>query len=295
MRIPAVAASVVLVAGLGGCALLDDVGDSDLDDALELVPGDATSVTFAHPEDAQDLGIEGAGLSGDDVVWTVSAPKAEGRMHAYKMDEQLDLDGMGDDLVEAGYAEDEIAGHRHFLVEGQAAVVVVPDEHLLFVGRSREVVEAAVEVYEDDADSLTDAGTFDDLLSGTDDPHHALLVKDPDCDPGLSPARLEASGRTELGTPETMGFFIADHGDEAATSSVLVFGDDDSAATDFEARQAYLAGALLERTQEPLADIADWDIERDGRMVRIDYEYAEPGLARAAARRFDGFHACDPG
>jgi len=298
VRIPAVALSLVLAAvGLSGCALFEEIGDDDLDDALELVPGDATSITFRR------LGIDDNGkqitggtepaLSELDIVWMVTALDPEGVTRAYKVDEELDLDAVGDDLADAGYTEDEIAGHRHLFNEDQSSeVVLVPDEHLIFVGRTRDTVETSVDVFEDDADSVTDKGTFDDVLAGAEDPEFALLAKDPDCSTDLTPEQVAASGTGDLGTPETTGFFM--NGDDAATTSVLAFADEDDAEADLAARETYLDDGLLLRTREPMADLAEWEIERDGHLVKISYEYDEPKLAARAAANLDGFHACNP-
>ncbi len=47
------------MAGLSGCALFEDIGGGDLDDALELVPGEADYVQFVHREAmAERLGID---------------------------------------------------------------------------------------------------------------------------------------------------------------------------------------------------------------------------------------------
>ncbi len=280
-RIPALAATVLLLTpGLSGCALLNDVGDGDFDDALELVPADAEDVTFTNRlATAERLGIddvdtgadkeeidgyietlvgddasvgatqfaaylvpmsEGAAFSEFDVVWEATASAGAGVSLAlpriYKMRDDLDLDTVGDDLVDVGYEEDEIAGHRHLFIadvandtefEGMigaypgaqmADVVVVPDEHLMFVGGGPDALESALEVFEDDADSATDAGTFDDLLEDADDPEYAQLVEDPECvDP------------SESDPPVAAAFFIS--GDDAAGTRVRVF-DDGSVETD---------------------------------------------------------------
>jgi hypothetical protein len=355
LRIPALALSLVLVtAGLSGCALLDDVGDSDLDDALELVPGDATFVTITNRQAAAErLGIDDVETGADqddldryieasvdadslmattrlgrylvpmaqhaafselDVVWEAAATgDDQGFASTYKMSDDLDLDAVGDDLVDAGYQEDEIAGHRHLYIEDVATdtdfdgmiggypgvemtdLVVVPDEHLMFVAHGREEVEEAVDVLEDDADSATDTGDFDEVLDGADDPELAVLAHDVGCSPGgnLSAEQLEQAGLDGLGTPEATAFFVS--GDDAETSSVLAFADDGAAEADLEAREDYLADGVLLKTRQPIADVATWDLERDGDLVRIDYEYDDPRMAWAAATSSDGFHACNPG
>ncbi len=153
------------------------------------------------------------------------------------MSDDLDLDAVGDDLVDVGYAEDEIEGHRHFSIDvldtafdgGMGAypgvemlnVVLVPDEHLMFIGRTPESVEMAVEVLEDDEDSATDAGAFDDLLEDTDDLEYAVLEDSPECsDPG------------ERGGLEAAGFFLTR--DDLTATIVRAFGDDDVVTTELD-------------------------------------------------------------
>ncbi len=146
-----------LVASLAGCSLIPG-NDSDLEDALEVIPSDATTVTFVgraaaaerlgvevgHGADdgeigryraAMDtagastrltpfLGVMGeAALSDADVVWEVS-----GRVEAdgvpwtvWKTDDDLDLDEVGDDLADAGYEESESDGERRFRADLSAA------------------------------------------------------------------------------------------------------------------------------------------------------------------------------
>jgi hypothetical protein len=85
------------------------------------------------------------------------------------------------------------------------------------------------------------------------------------------------------------------NGDDKGTTSVLAFADEDDAEADLAARETYLDDGLLLRTREPMADLAEWEIERDGHLVKMSYEYDEPRLAVKAAANLDGFHACNPG
>ncbi len=290
LRIPAaiVVCLILVAAGLSGCALVDGVGDSDLDDALELVPGEATFVTITHRQaSAERLGVDDIGTGADqtdldryidaavdsdflastrfatylvpmseeaafselDVVWEAVATSDErtfGRI--YKMSDDLDLDAVGDDLVDAGYQEDEISGHRHLFLEDlstdtefdgmigpypgadMAGVVLVPDEHLMFVSNVADELELSVDVLEDDQDSATDAGTFEDVLDDADEPEYAQLTEGPDC-----------GGSPETGSPEAAGFFIS--GEDPGITTVLAFADGEVDTTDYEIeeREAALA------------------------------------------------------
>lgn len=346
-RIPVAAASLLLVAGgLGGCALFDGLVGGDLSDALDLVPDDATAVTFRHrvamaerlgvddiagdasPSEvgdyvealAQERPLAGTDLAGYvtvmteeaafselDVVWQVGASRPDAApVAAYKVDSDLDLDAVGDDLADAGYDETELAGHRHFtvdltgpavgpdgLVGGRYPVTVlreltlVPDEDLVLVGGAD-----LVEVLDDDAESITDSGVFDDVLGEGDEAEYALLARDIDCSgqARLTPDVAEQLG--ELGSPDATAFYVS--GDDAATTSALAFADDDAAQADLDAREAFLDGGVLLRTREPMSEVAEWQIERDGSLVRIDYTYDRPEMAGDAALFLDGFHVCNP-
>lgn len=352
LRIPAVVASLVLAAaGLSGCALLDNIAGGDLDDALELVPGRATAVVFKQRADlAEQLDLDDidsgssaadleryasvlaeqawagtqfaphltamagrAAFSELDIVWEVYGFGADGSTRAYKMDDGLVLDDVGDDLVAAGYTEDEISGHRYFHVEHGAPllepdgpgadgrypvadmvhVALAPDEQLMLVAGTRSAIEAAVDVFDDDADSLTDAGTFAEVIADSDDEtDYAVLEKEPYCESDLTPEQAAANSRDELGSPVASGFFI---GGDAETTTALAFEDEDAAESDLSAREAYLDEALLLAGGEPLADIADWELDRDGSLVRISYDFSDDRSGADEARHHDAFHACHLG
>ncbi|WP_134739624.1 hypothetical protein [Nocardioides sp. 503] len=335
-----------LVGSLAGCSLIPG-SSSDLEDALEVVPADATSVTFVgraaiaerldvEVETGADdrelgrylqavdeagvatrltsyLGVMGdAALSDADIVWEVSGSGQddEGLWTVWKTDDDLDLDEVGDDLVDAGYDESETGGERRFRAELAAAdpetslvgdrypvavmgdVVLVPDEHLVLTGPA---VEATLDVVQDDEDSLVDGQDFEDVVNAVDDAEFAHLRRDIDCgavqgrrSPPTPDPTLEGLAR-----PEATGFFV--HGDDAETTTVLAFEDDDTAEADAEARGAWLEDGLLLQSQRPVADVATWDIEHDGSLVRIDEDLkggVRFGIELALAD--DGFTRCAP-
>jgi hypothetical protein len=345
LRIPAVVASLVLAAaGLSGCALLEDIGGGDLDDALELVPGGATAVVFKQRADLAELldldDVDSGSSAADlehyaavvaeqswagtqfaphltamagraafselDIVWEVYGFGPDGSTRAYKMREDLVLDDIGDDLVAATYTEDELSRHRYFYVEPGSSiddgrypaadmlhVALVPDEQLMLVAGTRSSLETAVAVFDDDADSLTDAGTFVEVIADSDDEtDYAVLEKEPYCESDLSPEQASASGRDKLGSPVASGFFV---GGDGETTTALAFVDEDAAESDLSAREAYLDEAVLLDSREPLADVADWELERDGNLVRIGYEFTDDRTGSDEARHHDGFHACHVG
>ena len=95
----------------------------------------------------------------------------------------------------------------------------------------------------------------------------------------LSPEQLEASGIDELGHPEQTGFFV--HGDEGDVRSVLLFDDEDAAEEDAEAREEFLADGSSPVSGVPYEEFADWEIDTDGELERIDLDYDEPEVVSA--------------
>ncbi|MCD4525582.1 hypothetical protein [Nocardioides sp. cx-173] len=352
-RRPLSALALVTVCSLAGCGLLPG---SDLDEALEVIPADATTVTyvgraaFAEREGVDDvetgaddeelrryleaataaastsltryLGImQEAAFTDLDVQWEVVASGADsGPWTAWKIDDDLDLDDVGDDLVDAGYEESEIGGERAFttdlgsadpdtqLVGGRypvgvmSQVVLVPDEHLILAGADPE---ALLDVVTDDEDSLVDAQDFEEVVGVVDDPEFAHLQRDLDCaaalggatgedDSGQAEPMISEAGLEDLRRPDATAFFV--HGDDAETTTVLGFADADTAEADASAREAWLEdGGRLLRTQQPIDDIADWSVEADDSLVRVDHAFDE-GIdwAARAALAGDGFTLCAP-
>jgi hypothetical protein len=355
MRRTAVSAVSVLALGaLSACSLIPG-SSSDLEDALEVMPADATSVTFVgRAATAERLDVDDVETGADeddldrylqavretaaatrltdylvvmqeaaftdlDVVWEISGQGADGGpWTAWKTDDGLDLDDIGDDLVDAGYEESEVGGQRAFRADiGDAdpstsllgdrypvavmgEVLLVPDEHLVLTGPD---TEAVLDVVEDDQDSLVDAQDFEDVVDAADDAELAHLRRDVDCAAALggsrvSPEQVESLadglGLEDLGRPESTGFFV--HGNDAATTTVLQFADDDAAEADATVRAAWIEdGGALARTQEPIDDVAEWDAEADGPLVRIDHEF-DGGVTMAVqvALAGDGFALCAP-
>jgi hypothetical protein len=325
---------------LSSCQLLG--GGSSLDDALEVVPGDATSVTFvARAANAERLGIEDADvdeylekLRDDpfggtplsrylepmkdaafnelDVQWWVNATTEDGpHVNVYKV-EDVDLDEVVGDLEDAGFESEEKDGRTMLtagspteltdpvtgLIDGQYppefgfGVLVDPDEDLVATGAG---LDRVVDVLDDDEDSLTDAGTFDDLAEGVDDIEFAYLAEDPPCGGRRStPEQIEQAGVGELGTPTALGFFVRGDGEDAASSGRLLFDDDDAAESDLDARKGYVEDGRSVISADPVSDLGSAELEQDGSLVTMELDLENPKDGFVMAQQADAYFACAP-
>jgi hypothetical protein len=334
--------TLVLVAvGLTGCGLFG--GSSRLDDALEVVPGSADRVIFVDraaiaerfevddietgaSEDGLEEWVEksrqfpgftalaqyvqvmqDAPFSDLDIEWEVTAfEDADGFIRAWKMRDDLDLDEVGDELVDdLGFEElDEPGDARSFTIGTRpiepdqqylfalSNLTIVPDEHLVIAAANTEEV---LDVVNDDADSAVDSDTFEDLAESIDEVEVAALSRGKGaCSLGaeLSEKQLEASGITDLGHAEQNGFFV--HGDEGEARSVLVFDDEESAEDDAKAREEFLESGSSPVSGVPYSEFGDWEIETDGDQVRIDIDYDEPEAIWPVISRGDYLSVCSP-
>ncbi len=326
-------ALALVVPGLTACGLFEDGGN--LDDALDLVPFDATFVEFvdraalaerldiedADPDDYLDavaedpvggtelvqflsLMADGAAFDERDVEWSVTGQVDDGVFDVYKLDDDVDLGDVADDLLDLGYDEEELRDRRRFT--GRPAspdnggyppsffdVTIDDDEHLVVMGSD---ADAVLETLDDDADSATDADTFDEVLDGTDDVELALLTGAPQCAVNLraTPEQLAAAS-DELGdirTPSHTAFLIS--GEDSEQSARLEFSDDDEAEADLDARRTYLEEGVLLATRQPFADVGSAELERDGALVKVGLDLENPRAGRQMAQQGDGFLVCKP-
>ncbi len=335
--------AIVLVGpALTGCGLFGS--SSSLDDALEVVPSSASRVIFFDRAAAMerldvdeidsDSGeaeideyvdavlelpwstaldqylltmLEDAPFTAQDVDWEVTGyDNDSGFGRVWRMDDDLDLDDVIDDLKELGYQEEGSGGDVHVLsIDLQDVgedlpyltplldLTIVPDEHLVITG---PLAEDVADVVADDADSAVDTDAFEDLVDSTDDIELADLARDDlACSLGtsrLTPEQQEASGLEELGHPEEVGFFV--HGDEPETRSVLKFDSDEAADDDAEAREEYLDEASSPVSGVPYSEFGDWEIEADGDQLRIDISYDDAKDVPAVVSRGDYLSVCAP-
>ena len=338
-RVAVLALPLALVASsLTGCGLL---GDSDtLDDALEVVPASMSEVRFldreamverldvealdADPSD-EDLEayvdasttfpaytsldqhlvrmLDGAPFTSQDIEWEVAGFDADsGFGQVWKMDDDLDLDEVADDLVDRGYEEEDGDGRRlsidlneigedeQYLIALQT-VTLLPDDHLVVTG---PLADDFLDVISDDADSAVDNESFDELVDGTDDVEFAALARDDLACPGVRADPEHEAALEELGRPEQTGFFV--HGDDGDARSVLLFDDDGAAEDDAGAREDYLAEGRDPVSGEPFDDFAESEIDTDGERVHVDLTFDEPQILAAviSRRAYSGFSACAP-
>lgn len=281
---------------------LDEVdtgaSEADLTRYAEAVDQDA-----AGPDDLTTylLPMQDSELSELDVSWSVGGTLEEGAFTAYKLDDGVDLDAVADDLAGAGYVEDELRGRRHLeLAAGNGEptdayppswleVTVDPDEHLLVVGPA----EGVLRVLDDEDASLGDNDTYEALLDDADDVQYALVSDPPLCGGGrATPAQLEASGATSLGSPVRTALLVT--GDDAEVSARLEYADDDAAEADLEARRTYLDDGTLAATGEPVSSLGSFDLDRTDAVVRVALDLERPGSAVDVAQQGDGFLACTP-
>ncbi|HET9423614.1 MAG TPA: hypothetical protein VFO49_20920 [Nocardioides sp.] len=335
--------ALVLVGGsLTGCGLFG--GSSSLDDALEVVPGSASRVIFFDraaamerldvdeiDSDSSDEEIDeyvdavlelpwsteldrylltmldDAPFTAQDVDWEViSYDNDSGFGRVWRMNDDLDLDDVVDDLKELGFEEEgsdddatmlridlEDVGEDQTYLTPLLDVTIVPDEHLVITG---PLAEDVAEVVADDADSAVDTDAFADLVDSTDDVELADLARDDlACSMGatrLTQEQLAASGLDELGHPEEVGFFV--HGDEADTRSVLQFDSDEAAEDDAAAREEFLDEGSSPVAGVPYSEFGSWKIEADGDQVRIDIDYDDPRDVPAVVSRGDYLSVCLP-
>ncbi|MDO9456207.1 hypothetical protein [Nocardioides sp.] len=329
-------ALALVVPSLTSCALLG--GDDHLGDALEITPDSATRLVFrdreaiaerlgvddvedgaseddlrryaeavdGDPTDAEDLltefvvAMQDAEMSELDVRWSVGGLDDDGAFTAYRLDDEVDLGAVADALADSGYAESDLRGRRHLVLDASddasglypsnwLEVTVDPDEHLLVVGSA----EGILRVVDDEAESLADTDALDDLLDDAGDVQYALVGRPPACgSTRATPEQLEAAGVADLGTPEATAFVVS--GDDAELRARIELEDDDAAEADLDARRTYLEEGDLAATGEPVSDLGSFDLSREGSVVRVDLDLDEPTASLAAAQQQDGFLACTP-
>ncbi len=328
----------LLSSSLAGCGLLD--GSSSVDDALEYLPANATTVTFVDRSAmAERLGFEdlSTGASDDelqewaeahrdegygtelsqwvrvmqdaafsdlDVEWEASGTSVDdGRVRVWKLDDDVDFGEVADDLVDAGYDREESGDVETFeiglddadedgLYGGRypaelTSVALVPDEHLVLSG----AVELAIDVANDEEDSLSDEGSFTDLLDQAPDAgdlEYAGLTVDPLC--GLGD-RITPEQAAELydGLSHPDGG-LALFAEPDGLRAVRLFSDGDDAKGDAEGLEAYLD----DRASATGFDV-ELEVQADGEAVTAEASFDDRRTMAQAWNRGDGPFVCPPG
>ncbi len=216
------------------------------------------------------VGSDGTGLPTpkDAVVW--------------RMSDDLDLDAVAADLEDAGLersgpeerplfrpdlsAVDDANRYGGRYPMDLSYVVLLPDENLILFGFGADDV---LDVIDGKADSLAEAGTFDDLLAQADPEglEYALLGLDGPCGGG----RRAPDGRA-------VGFLV--HPDQPART-LRLFGSADSAQADASHLEQELAG-------KPVT------IGVEGTAVHVDVPFADRITATKTYLGSDGPLACPP-
>ncbi|HVK29648.1 MAG TPA: hypothetical protein VM575_15000 [Nocardioides sp.] len=248
--------------------------------------------------------MQDAAFSDLDVEWEASGTSTdEGRVTVWKLDDDVDFDAIADDLADAGYERGESGGIETFEASLEDAdenqlfggrypselrsLALVPDEHLVLYG----ALDLAVDVANDDADSLSDEGSFTDLLDeapDADDLEYAGMTVEPLC--GLG-ARVTPEQAAEIyqgiGHPDGG---IALFADPDAVTAERLFDADGDAEDDAKG----LGGYLEDRGAASGFDV-DLDIEDDGKAVTAEASFDDRRPMVQAWNRFDGPFACPPG
>lgn len=323
MRNPGRLALLAAVAGisLSGCALLD--GSSRLEEALEYLPANATTVSFVDraaiadrvgdgsPETAYGTELsrwsavmDDAAFDDSDIEWEAVA-NGEGIGRVWKMSDDLDFDAVAADLEDAGFERSGSSDRPVFtadladadatgLIGGRypaaplLTLALVPDEELVVSGSD---VPALLDVVTDDADSLADAGSFGDLVDTADDQdalEYAALTVEPSCGGSgrVSPEQAAQQYEGLLHPDAGMALFATP--DEA--TGVRLFADEKDAAADAEGLETYLD----ERADVTGFD-ADLDVVSDGRAVLAEAGPDDRRVMAQAWLQVDGPFACPLG
>jgi hypothetical protein len=276
-RGPLLVLPLVLVAPLvTGCALFDR--SSSLDDALETMPHTVTRVTFVDDAGADRLDLELAPrldddpITDDDVEWEVTGYDGEDVGRVWKIDEDVDLEGLED---------------------ADPSFTVLPDAHLVVSG---PLTRSVLSTVSDDTESLVDSGSFEDLADSTDDVEVADLTRqDAVCSLGdsrIPPEQLAATGLADLSRPDASGFFV--HGDDGEVRAVMLFADGDAADEAADERETFLADGTSPVSGVPYSEFGSYEVETDGEQVRIEVEYDDPDDVSAVLRRRDYPSVCVP-
>ncbi|WP_067435910.1 hypothetical protein [Nocardioides jensenii] len=302
---------------------LDDIGHDFSDRDLDRFRSKARDSLVATPL-AQYLQVmEEAPFNEFDVDWYVSGTRGESEddgdyWEVYRLDDEIDLDDVTDDLADSGYEKSSVGGHDRFTggpdladVNGTMAdhypgtfldVTVIEDEHLLVVSRDPGPV---VDVVDGDADSLADSDTVPDLFAEADRPEFAhVALGDRACrlgraatttDPDALEQPMKDTGADQLGTPEASAYFLVPDGDDVVSQSVLLFSSGDAAVSDAKAREKWLRDGTDPRTLEPLSDFVDVDsVEADGSAVITEATFRDERLGAQMAFESGGIVACNP-
>ncbi|GAA3668044.1 hypothetical protein GCM10022237_29930 [Nocardioides ginsengisoli] len=242
--------------------------------------------------------MQEAAFSDFDVEWEALGSGRSATAWVWKMSDDLDFDKVAADLVDAGYERSGPSSHPAFhadlaasdetgLIGGRypsrlADLVLVPDEEIVISGRHADDI---AKVATDDADSLADKGSYDDLLAQADhqgDLEYATLGF-PTRSQGLAPNPGPDC------TPGGLALFVPT--DQKVRTVRLFDGStaEKDATADADAMKSYLDD-WNERYDLGIA----FDVTAVGPAVLIESGFGDRGVLTRAFQRFEGPFGCPP-
>ncbi|QSR25329.1 hypothetical protein CFH99_06795 [Nocardioides aromaticivorans] len=248
--------------------------------------------------------MQKAAFSDLDVEWEASGTSVDdGRVRVWKLDDDVDFGKIADDLEDAGYEHGTSGDVETFETSPESAdesglyggrypgiltsLALVPDEHLVLSG----AVELAIDVANDDEDSLSDEGSFDDLLDRAPDAgdlEYAALSLEGLCGLGDRVTPEQAAREFEgLSHPDRGEALFAD---PDAVTAVRLFSDDNDAESDAKGLETYLD----ERASTRGFDVG-LDVQADGDAVTAEGSFDDRRAMVQAWSRADGPFACPLG
>lgn len=247
----------------------------------------------------------GAAFTALDVDWSASVVAgslaSSSHLELYGMDAGLDLNGVADNMVDAGWRASDVAGGQHLEVDvsdldpqtglaggypgRMAQLVLLPDEHLMVTGD----YEGVLAVIAGDSEPLRAADEVSRLLAADESPEYLHLTRGGAACVGaavqtlgerISPELLaQLRQSTSLATPTATASLAFVDGAEVTTTSRLLFGNESQAADDKDARATYLREGTSVITRQPIADLLTVEsVTVDGSIETITYTF-ERGLA----------------
>ncbi|RIK17058.1 MAG: hypothetical protein DCC50_02920 [Acidobacteria bacterium] len=261
-------------------------GDASEEERLRyLQESDAGAVST--PLAAFAAGAQDAPFGELDVDWWMSGVDGAGvAWEVYRLDDDVDLGDVADELAGAGYARADLRGHDRLTIEdagedpgalGQAwppqmqDLTLLEDEHLVVVGASPEQV---VDVVDGDADAASGSEGFEQLTQGLSGAEFAVLRGGvADCT-ATGHLQQSAAGRLE-------------------TVARLVLASHEAAQQDAQARQTWLRQGQDPVSRQPMQELFDPEsVEADGHVVTVRGTFKEPRTGPEMAMR-DVLTACE--
>jgi len=310
----------------GGAAQRLGLDELSPDEAVDTYAADFDSI--ASSPLAADLGKMaegGAAFTELDVRWWMTL----GGESTYRMVDGLDLDAVANDLLDAGYTESEVNGHRRFAAHAEAVeattglvggrypwplledLTLLPQQHVIVSSSAPDQLTAAID---GDKPALGSYQGFAELLTVKGDPEYAEMVSGErylDCHRPMSKiahnrltpdlaAELSAElGYDQLGAPTARVFEAVPSADGVETYAVSVFEDARTARSDAKGREKFLHlgddDPKVAAQRDPVfwKSMGDYTIDVRGQFEIVEHEFGDgASTALAAFQGSDVFAAC---